>query len=232
MRVAVFSTRSYDREFLGPAAQRAGHELVFFESRLTGETSRLAAEFPAVCVFVNDAVDRGVIETLAANGTRLLALRSAGFSHVDLAAAKEQQIAVARVPAYSPYAVAEHTVGLILALNRKTYRSYSRVREGNFSLEGLLGFDLHGRTAGIIGTGKIGAGVARILHGFGCRLLLHDVRENAELVELGGRYVPLDELFAGSDIISLHCPLLKETQHLINTVAIEKMRSGVMLINT
>lgn len=232
MRVAVFSTRSYDRDFLAPAAEQAGHELTFFEARLTSSTSLLAAGYEAVCLFVNDQPDRRVIETLAKNGTRMIALRSAGFNHVDLAAAAEHGISVARVPAYSPYAVAEHTVALILGLNRKVYRAYNRVREGNFSLEGLLGFDLHGRTVGIIGTGKIGAGVARILHGFGCRLLLHDIHESAELVELGGRYVPLAELFGEAEIITLHCPLLKETRHLISTVAIEKMRAGVMLINT
>lgn len=232
MRVAVFSTRSYDREFLAPAAEQAGHELTFFEARLTSSTSLLAAGYEAVCLFVNDQPDRRVIETLAKNGTRMIALRSAGFNHVDLAAAAEHGISVARVPAYSPYAVAEHTVALILGLNRKVYRAYNRVREGNFSLEGLLGFDLHGRTVGIIGTGKIGRGVAHILHGFGCRLLLHDLHQDAELVALGGSYVPLDELFGEAEIITLHCPLLKETRHLISTVAIEKMRAGVMLINT
>lgn len=232
MQVAVFSTRSYDREFLAPAAAAAGHELTFFEARLTDETSPLAAGFPAVCVFVNDRVNRPVVEALAAGGTRLLALRSAGFNHVDLPAAKECGLAVARVPAYSPYAVAEHTVGLILALNRKIHRAYGRVREGNFSLEGLLGFDMHGCTVGVVGTGKIGAGVTRILYGFGCRLLLHDVREESRLVALGGRYVPLDELFSQSDVITLHCPLLPDTWHMIDTRAIEQMKSGVMLINT
>lgn len=232
MNVAVFSTRAYDREFLAPAAEQAGHALTFFESRLTNETSKLAAGFPAVSIFVNDHVDRDVAEALAAGGTRMLALRSAGFNHVDLRAAAEFGLKVARVPAYSPYAVSEHTVGMILALNRKIHRAYNRVRDGNFSLEGLLGFDLHGRTAGIIGTGKIGAGVVRILHGFGCQLLLHDVHENNELKQLGARYVSLAELFAASEIISLHCPLLPATEHLINRVAIEQMRSGVMLINT
>lgn len=232
MKVAVFSTRPYDREYLAPAAEDAGHSLSFFEPRLTTETSKLADGFRAVCVFVNDRVDRQVMEAIAAGGTQLLALRSAGFNHVDLAAAAQRGVAVARVPAYSPYAVAEHTVGMILALNRKLYRAYNRVREGNFSIAGLLGFDLHGRTVGIVGTGKIGAGVARILHGFGCQLLLHDVRENDELKACGARYVPLAELLSKSDVISLHCPLLPQTQHLIDTAAIEQMRAGVMLINT
>lgn len=232
MRVAVFSTRAYDREFLLPAAHETGHELVFLESRLTDETSKLADGFQAVCVFVNDEVGRNLLQSLARGGTRIIALRSAGFNHVDLAAAAELGIVVARVPAYSPFAVAEHTVGLMLALNRRLYRAYNRVREGNFALDGLLGFDFHGRTVGIVGTGKIGACVARILHGFGCELLLHDVHERDELKQLGGQYLPLDELFARSEVITLHCPLLQATQHLINAQALEQMRSGVMLINT
>jgi D-lactate dehydrogenase len=232
MNVAVFSTRSYDRQFLEPAFARAGHEPTFFVPRLTTETAPLAAGFEAVCVFVTDALDRAVLERLAAGGTRLVALRSAGFNNVDLAAADQLRIAVVRVPAYSPHAVAEYAVGLMLALNRKIHRAVSRAREGNFALEGLLGFDFYGRTAGIVGTGQIGAVVARILHGFGCRLLAHDLRPNPVCVELGARYCPLDELFAGSDIITLHCPLTPETHHLIDDEAISRMRPGVMLINT
>jgi D-lactate dehydrogenase len=208
------------------------HELMFLEPRLTAETVKLAEGFSAVCAFVNDQLGEPVLAALAGGGTRLVALRSAGFNHVDLAAAARLGLTVARVPAYSPYAVAEHTVGLILSLNRKLHKSYARVREGNFSLESLLGFDLFERTVGIIGTGKIGAVVARILHGFGCRLLAHDVHENADVKSLGARYVPLDELYAAADIITLHCPLTPQTYHLIDDAAHAKMKPGVMLINT
>jgi D-lactate dehydrogenase len=232
MRIAVFSTRSYDEEFLGPAFDGSEHELVFLLPRLTAETLPLAAGFDAVCVFVQDRLDRGVLEALALAGVRLVALRCAGFNNVDLAAAAEFGITVVRVPAYSPYAVAEFTVGLMLALNRKIHRAANRVREWNFALDGLLGFDFHGRTVGIIGTGQIGAGVARIMHGFGCRLLAADIRENPELLALGARYCSHDELFAASDIVTLHCPLVKETFHLISEGAISRMKSGVMLTNT
>jgi D-lactate dehydrogenase len=232
MKVAVFSTRSYDREFLGPAFAGSGHELTFFTPRLTSETAPLAAGFPALCVFVQDVLDRGVLATLAGGGTRLVALRSAGFNNVDLMAAAERGITVVRVPAYSPHAVAEFTVGLMLTLNRKIHRAAARVREGNFALEGLLGFDFHGRTLGIVGTGQIGAVVARIMHGFGCRLLAYDLRPNQECESLGVRYCPLEELFEQSDIISLHCPLTPETHHLIDKRAIARMKTGVMLVNT
>lgn len=237
MRAAVFSTKSYDREFLSAANQPIAnrpplHELVFLEPRLTLETVKLAEGFPAICAFVNDQLGEPVLAALAGGGTRLIALRSAGFNHVDLAAAATLRLVIVRVPAYSPYAVAEHTVGLILALDRKLHKSYARVREGNFSLESLLGFDLFERTVGVIGTGKIGAGVARILHGFGCRLLAHDVYENAEVKSLGARYVPLDELYAAADIITLHCPLTPQTYHLIDEATLRKMKPGVMLINT
>lgn len=233
MKVAVFSTKSYDRRFLLAADTGAcRHELVFFEPRLTVETARLAAQFPAVSAFVNDQLDAPVLEVLAAGGTRLVALRSAGFHHVELAAAGRLGLKVVRVPAYSPYAVAEHTVGLILSLDRRLHKAYARVREGNFSLEGLLGFDLHERTVGIVGTGKIGSLVARILHGFGCRLLAHDVVRRGEIEAFGARYVPLGELFAESDIITLHCPLVPETYHLVNDAALALVKPDVMLINT
>lgn len=232
MRVAVFSTKSYDREQLQAANAQARHELVFLETRLTGETKRLAEGFVGVCAFVNDQLDEGVLETLAAGGTRVVALRSAGFNHVDLRAAGRLGLAVLRVPAYSPHAVAEHTVALILNLNRKIHKSYSRVREGNFSLDGLLGFDLAGKTVGIVGTGRIGAGVARILHGFGCELLAHDQRPNPECEALGVQYVRLAKLLGKSDIVSLHCPLTPETHHLIDGAALGEMKPGAMLINT
>ena len=232
MKVAVFSTKSYDRRFLAAANQAEKHELVFFEPPLTPETAVLASGFPAVCVFVNDRLDAIALKTLARSGVRLIALRSAGFNNVDLIAAAELGLTVLRVPAYSPHTVAEHTISLILTLNRKTHRAYARVREGNFALTGLLGFELHGRTVGVVGTGKIGAITARILHGFGCKLLAYDVAPNPECEALGAKYVSLPELFSAADIISLHCPLLPATYHLINAEAISQMKSGVMLINT
>ena len=232
MKVAVFSTKSYDRTFLEAANVGGQHELVFFEPRLNLETSVLTAGFPAVCAFVNDCLDAPTLRAIAQNGVRLLALRSAGFNHVDLAAARDLDLTLLRVPAYSPYAVAEHAVAMILSLNRKIHRAYNRVREGNFALEGLLGFDLHGKTVGIVGTGKIGALTAKILHGFGCRLLGYDVFHNPDCVALGMEYVALAQLFANSDVVSLHCPLIPETYHLINAGAIEQMKPGIMLINT
>ncbi len=232
MKVAVFSTKAYDRKFLSAANSPTQHELVFFEPRLNRDTAILAAGFPAVCVFVHDQVDAPTLELLASRGTRLVVLRCAGFNNVDLQAAADLEITVVRVPAYSPYGVAEHAMGLILSLNRKIHRAYNRVREGNFSLDGLLGFNLHERTIGIVGTGKIGLILGQIMKGFGCNLLAYDVYQNPELEALGGKYVELPELFANSDIISLHCPLTPETHHLINAKAIEQIKSGVMLINT
>ncbi|MBW4456569.1 MAG: 2-hydroxyacid dehydrogenase [Nostoc indistinguendum CM1-VF10] len=232
MKVAVFSTKAYDRKFLSAANSPTQHELVFFEPRLNRDTAILAAGFPAVCVFVHDQVDAPTLELLASRGTRLVVLRCAGFNNVDLQAAADLGITVVRVPAYSPYGVAEHAVGLMLSLNRKIHRAYNRVREGNFSLDGLLGFNLHERTIGIVGTGKIGLILGQIMKGFGCNLLAYDVYRNPQLEALGGKYVELPELFANSDIISLHCPLTPETHHLINAKAIEQIKSGVMLINT
>lgn len=231
MRVAVFSTKPYDRQFLEPAASAAGHELAFLEPRLTGETVVLAQGYPAICSFVNDPIDAVVAAILAAAGSKFIALRCAGFNQVDLDACRRQGLRVARVPAYSPYAVAEHAVGMMLALNRKFHKAYNRVREGNFAIDGLLGFDMHGRAVGIIGTGQIGAIAARILAGFGCRLLFNDVAPNDSCQPLG-RYVSLAELFDQSDIITLHCPLTPQTHHLIGAAAIERMKPGVMLINT
>ncbi|MFM9266023.1 2-hydroxyacid dehydrogenase [Tychonema sp. BBK16] len=232
MKVGVFSTKSYDRTFLEAANVDSQHDLVFFEPRLTLETSILATGLTAICAFVNDQLDAKVLSAIAQKGVRLIALRSAGFNHVDLAAARDLELTLVRVPAYSPYAVAEHAVAMILCLNRGIHRAYNRVREDNFSLEGLLGFDLHGRTIGIVGTGKIGALTAKIMHGFGCRLVGYDVSQNSDCQEMGMEYVSLPELFATSDIVSLHCPLMPETYHLINTEAINQMKVGVMLINT
>lgn len=232
MKVAVFSTKAYDRRFLEAANTQHGHELIFFEPHLTQETSPLAADFPCACVFVNDRLDTTTLSAIKEKGTRLIALRCAGFNNVDLAAAADLGITVVRVPAYSPYAVAEHTLGLILTLNRKIHRAYNRVREGNFSLDGLLGFDLHDRTVGIVGTGKIGTIVAQILNGLGCHLLVYDKFRNQECEALGAKYVELPELFAASDIITLHCPLMPETYHLVDAQALSQMKTGVMLINT
>jgi D-lactate dehydrogenase len=232
MRVAVFSTHAFDREFFDEANGRYGFGLEYFEPRLSEATAALAAGFPAVCAFVNDSLRGEALDALARGGTRLLALRSAGFNHVDLDAARRLGITVARVPAYSPHAVAEHTVALILALNRKIYRAYARVREMNFALDGLLGFDLHGRTIGIVGTGRIGSVVARIMIGFGCRVIAHDVAEDQALAALGVRYAPLEEIWARADIITLHAPLTPATHHLVNGAAIARMKQGVMIVNT
>jgi D-lactate dehydrogenase len=233
MKVAVFSSKPYDRQFLEAANASYGHELYFFEPRLTEDTASLAAGYPCVCAFVNDQLNANVLERLKREGTSLVALRSAGFNHVDLAAAEDLGIKVVRVPAYSPYAVAEHTVGLILALTRKIHRAYNRVREGNFALDGLLGFDLHGRTIGIIGTGQIGAVVAQIMRGLGCHVLAYDPYPNSKLEESGLlRYVSLQELLSESDIVSLHCPLTPDTYHLINSQTLRQMKHGAMLINT
>ncbi len=232
MKIAFFSTKPYDRKFFDEHNNGFGHEITYFETRLTRQTLRLAEGHECACVFVNDQVDASVLIALAAQGTRLIALRCAGFNNVDIHSAKELGISVVRVPAYSPYAVAEHTVGLMLALNRRIYWAHSRVREGNFSLDGLLGFDMRGRTAGIVGTGKIGACVIRILNGFGCKIIAFDKFKNPACEALGVEYVELDQLFARADIVSLHCPLFKETHHLINNDAIAKMKKGVMIINT
>jgi D-lactate dehydrogenase len=231
MKVAVFSTKEYDRQFLEVANYDHEHELVFFEVPLNRNTASLANRFPVVCLFVNDVADSTTLEILASHGTSLIALRCAGFNNVDLKAAARLGMRVVRVPAYSPYAVAEHVVAMIQTLNRKTHRAYNRVREGNFSLEGLLGFDLHSRTIGVVGTGKIGQIFAQIMKGFGCEVLGYDVFKNSAF-EAIGRYVALPELLSQSDIVSLHCPLTPETYHLINAEAIEQMKPGAMLINT
>ena len=232
MRVAVFSTRPYDRQFLERANAAGRHELVFHEARLDATSVAAADGMQAVCAFVNDHLDAGVLRRLHTGGVRLLALRSAGFNHVDLAAAAALGIKVGRVPEYSPYAVAEHTVALLLALNRRIHRAYNRVREGNFALEGLLGVDLHGRSVGVVGTGKIGECFARIMAGFGCQLLGHDPRPNPACLALGMRYVEMPELLASCDVISLHCPLTPQTRHLIDADALARMRPGAMLLNT
>ena len=232
MKVAVFSAKPYDKKFLQQANQKHNHELKFFTPNLNSETVDLATGFEAVCVFVNDRLDANIINTLHKKGIRLIALRCAGYDNVDLDAAQELGMVVVRVPAYSPYAVAEHAIALILTLNRKIHRAYNRAREGNFALNGLLGFDLHGRTVGIIGTGKIGRLAGKILHGFGCRVLAYDLYPNEEFAHNYGEYVALEKLLQQSDIISLHCPLTEQTHHLIDDKAISIMKTGVMLVNT
>jgi D-lactate dehydrogenase len=232
MKVSVFSTKSYDRQFFTAANAQHQHELIFLEPRLDRNTALLAKDTTAICVFVNDEVDQDTIKALAHQNVSLIALRSAGYNHVDVQAAKHLGIKLVRVPAYSPYAVAEHTVGLILTLNRKLHRAYNRVREGNFALEGLLGFDLHGRTVGIIGTGRIGAVVAQIMKGFGCKVVAYDLYPNPHCEAIAVEYVELPQLLSQSDIITLHCPLTLETQRLINQSTIAQMKPNVMLINT
>lgn len=236
MQVTFYSTKSYDRgsfrDIKASRAEFANHHFHFLEIPLDQATAELARGSEAVCVFVHDHLDRKVLEILKENGTRIVALRCAGFNNVDLDAAQQLEITIARVPAYSPHAVAEHAVALILGLNRHLHRAHARVREGNFSLRGLMGFDLNGKTVGVVGTGKIGAVFTRIMHGFGCRLLGHDPFPSAECEALGMRYVDLPELLQESKIVSLHCPLTKDTQHLIDHDALEKMQDGAMLINT
>jgi D-lactate dehydrogenase len=231
MKVLVYSARPYDKEYL-EAANQDKHELHFIETRLGENTTVLARQYPAVCCFVDDILSKKVLKQLFDGGTRLVALRATGFNNVDLKAAGELGMTIMRVSRYSPYAVAEFAVGMMLALNRKIHRAYNRVREGNFLLHGLIGFELHGKTAGIIGTGKIGSVLAGILRGFGCLLLAYDAIQNPECTRLGVRYVTLKELLQKSDIISLHLPLTPETRHLINDENLSYMKPGAMFINT
>jgi D-lactate dehydrogenase len=232
MKIAVFSTKPYDKEYLDKANDNNLHELVYFESSLKQKSVRLAEGFEAVCVFVNDQLTKEVIESLAAVKVRAVILRCAGFNNVDIESACNNNIMVLRVPAYSPSAVAEHAVALILTLNRKTHKAYNRVREGNFSIERLVGFELSGKTTGVIGTGRIGAAFAAIMKGFGCNIIAFDTHPNKALIEAGVIYHPLNEVFKLADIISLHCPLTPETNQLINKDTLGLMKKGVMLINT
>ena len=233
MRVAVFSTKGYDRRFLEAANAKFGHALSFFEARLDEQTAVLAEGHDAVCVFVNDRVDRPVLEALANTGIRTIALRCAGFNNVDLRAADALEITVVRVPAYSPHAVSEFTVALLMALDRKIHRAWARVRENNFALDGLIGRNVHGRTVGVIGTGRIGALVARAFRlGFGCEVLASDVAPDPELEAIGVRYVEPGELLRQVDIVSLHCPLTPETRHIVDAAAIEAARPGLIVVNT
>ncbi|MDG9883032.1 2-hydroxyacid dehydrogenase [Pseudomonas sp. GD04058] len=232
MRVLFFSSQSYDQNSFTAARAVDGLELHFQPARLNEDTAALAAGHEVVCAFINDDLSAPVLERLAAAGTRLIALRSAGYNHVDLAAARRLGLSVTRVPAYSPHAIAEHAVALILALNRRLHRAYNRTREGDFSLHGLTGFDLHGKTVGVVGTGQIGLAFARIMAGFGCQLLAHDPYPNPHVEALGARYLPLDQLLRQANIISLHCPLTPQTRHLINIESLSELQPGAMLINT
>ncbi len=232
MKIAFFSSQPYDKQFFKAHNEAYGFDLQFFDAALTGQTAGLANGFDAVCVFVNDKADAGTIAQLKEQGIKFIALRCAGFNNVDLDAARQAGVRVCRVPAYSPEAVAEHAVAMMLTLNRKTHKAYNRVREQNFALQGLMGFDLHGKTIGVIGTGKIGQAFCRIMLGFGCRVLAFDVVANRNLESIGVEYLPLTELLQQSDVVSLHTPLNDQTLHLISNETICYLKEGMMLINT
>jgi D-lactate dehydrogenase len=232
LKIEVFSSKPWVVNSFSIINKNFNFDLSFHESRLYEKTAPLAKGYDAVCVFVSDDIDAKVLEILKQEGVKLVALRCAGFNNVDIEKANELGIGVVRVPAYSPYAVAEHTLGLILSLNRKLHRAYGRVRDANFSLDGLLGFDIHNKTIGIIGTGKIGQVFINLIKGFGCTILAHDKFPNDEVKKQGVTYVELQELYSKSDIISLHCPLTYETYHIINEYAISAMKDNVMIINT
>jgi len=232
MNISFFSTQTYDKDFFDKHNQPYGFDLTYYEAKLTDDTCTLAAGANVVCVFVNDHLSHPVIQQLAGHGVKLIALRCAGFNNVDLKAAKENNIKVVRVPAYSPHAVAEHALAMIMTLNRKTHKAYNRIREQNFSLSGLLGVDLNGKTVGVIGTGNIGQVFCTIMTALGCRVLAYDPNQHASITNLGVRYVSLTELLSQSDILSLHCPLNEHTRYLVNADTINQMKQGVMLINT
>jgi D-lactate dehydrogenase len=232
MQIAVFSARRYDKAMLAEANQGAGHALRFLEDRLTAGTAALAAGCEGVCVFVNDNVDAEVLGILAAQGTRLVATRSTGYNHIDAQAAQRLGIAVVRVTDYSPHSVAEFAVGLLLAVNRKIARASTRTRDGNFDLDGLMGFDLHGKTVGVIGTGKIGMIFARIMAGFGCSIVGYDKYPSPAFEQLGGRYVGIDQLLQCSDVVSLHCPLTPDTHHIVDAASLARVKRGCILVNT
>ncbi|WP_026775150.1 2-hydroxyacid dehydrogenase [Polaribacter sp. Hel_I_88] len=232
MKLAVFSTKPYDKEYFDKFKKEYDIKISYFETSLKPNTANLTKDFDAVCVFVNDVMNKKTVEVIAKKGVKLIALRCAGFNNVDLDACKQNNIKVVRVPAYSPEAVAEHAMALILTLNRKTHKAYNRVREGNFSLTNLIGFNLHKKVVGVIGTGKIGAAFCNIAKGFGCEVLAYDINKNEELEKKGVQYVSLDALFNKSDVISLHCPLNQHTKHIVDKSSIGKMKKGVLLVNT
>jgi D-lactate dehydrogenase len=230
MKIAFFNTKSYEQEHFD--RENSKHQITYFAVPLSEKTAKLAEGHEVACAFVNDQINALTIAGLKASGVRLIALRCAGYNNVDLKAAAAAGIKIVRVPAYSPHAVAEHAMALILTLNRKVHKAYNRVREGNFSLEKLAGFDLYGKTIGVIGTGRIGAAFAQIAKGFGCHVLAYDIQPDEALLKAGVKYTPLDELLRESDIVSLHCPLTTDTHHLINGARIKLMKPGSMLINT
>lgn len=232
MDIAVFSANRYDREFLDPANASAGHRIHYLDLPLEQETAALAGEYDAVCIFVNDKADAGVLEVMSRGKTRLVALRCTGYNNVDLQAAARFGLKVVRVVSYSPYSVAEHAVALLLAVNRKIHRAYNRTRDSNFSLEGLMGFDLYGKTVAVAGTGRIGCVFARIMLGFGCEVIGYDKYPSAEFQALGTRYAQPGEIGERADIISLHCPLTPETHYIINADALSRAKRGAILINT
>ncbi len=232
IKLTVFSTKNWVSTSFEKVNKRFNYDITYFESRFDYKTAPLAAGADAICVFVNDKADARALEILKEHNVKLIALRCAGFNNVDIDKAKELGIGIVRVPAYSPYAVAEHTLGLILALNRKLHKAYTRVRDGNFALDGLLGFDIHNKTIGVVGTGKIGQIFCKLMHGFGTRILAFDKFPSQEMQDMGVEYVDLQTLYQQSDILSLHCPLTYETYHMINDYAIASMKPGVMIVNT
>ena len=232
MNIAFFSCQSYEQPFLEAANNNHRHQLTFLPQALTPETVQLAAGHQAICVFVNDQLTRLTLQALAALGIRLVALRCTGYNQVDITTAQQLGIRILRVPSYSPHSVAEHAVALLMSLNRKTYLAYQRTKENNFTLNGLMGFDLYAKRVGVIGTGKIGSAFARIMLGFGCHVLAYDKMPSAVLQQLGVAYLPLHDVLAGAEVISLHCPLTPETHHLIDTTALTCMKPGAYLINT
>lgn len=232
MKIALFSSKPYDQEYFEKYNADFNFDFTFFETPLNSHTANLTKGFDAICTFVNDKLNAKTMAVLAQNNIKLIAMRCAGFNNVNLEAAKKHNIKVVRVPAYSPEAIAEHALALILTLNRKTHKAYNRVREGNFSLNKLIGFNLCNKTVGVVGTGKIGASFCKVLSGFGCDILAYDVYPSDQLIEQGVKYVSLDDLFKQSDVISLHCPLLDSTRHIINKDSLKLMKKGVMIINT
>lgn len=232
MKIAVFSSKAYDKAYLNQANESWGHEIEYFEVPLNRKTAKLATGAGAVCAFVNDKLNRDTLAALRELNIGLVALRCAGFNNVDIEAAGEMGIRIMRVPAYSPHAVAEHAVALILTLSRKTHKAYNRVRDANFSLENLVGFDLEKKTVGLIGTGKIGQVFAGIMMGFGCKIIAHDLYPNEELMNKGVEYLSAEEVFSRADILSLHCPLTPDTAQIVNNKTLGMMKQGVMLINT
>ena len=232
MKVAVFSAKRYDREFLNAANATAGHQLRYFDTPLDVESSVLATGYEAVCIFVNDAANADVLKVLAAGGTRLIALRCTGFNNVDLKTAADLGLKVVRVVTYSPYSVAEHAVSLLQAINRKIHRAYNRTRDSNFELDGLMGFDLHGKTVAVVGTGKIGCVFTKIMLGFGCEVIGYDKYPSETFLALGARYAEPGEIGAKADIISLHCPLTPETHHIVNADTLSRAKRGALLVNT